>query len=130
MFGFHICFMSEQFDSSGVTVSCRKRLFSLINDLPTVFEVVTERKPVKDRPSVDSGSKSRGSTKVIWRYFIFPSEVLELICFSFASSLVDLNIFKSVSSIKIIGQIYSDEQPRLVIAEMFFVLLLLISVLV
>ncbi|KAL0336760.1 UNVERIFIED_CONTAM: PHD finger protein ALFIN-LIKE 1 [Sesamum calycinum] len=41
----------------------RKRLFSLINDLPTVFEVVTERKPVKDKPNADSGSKSRGSTK-------------------------------------------------------------------
>lgn len=42
----------------------RKRLFSLINDLPSVFEVVTERKPIKDKPTVDSGSKSRGSTKV------------------------------------------------------------------
>ncbi|XP_057979677.1 PHD finger protein ALFIN-LIKE 1-like [Malania oleifera] len=42
----------------------RKRLFSLINDLPTVFEIVTERKLVKDnKPSVDSGSKSRISTK-------------------------------------------------------------------
>ncbi|KAI5392017.1 PHD finger protein ALFIN-LIKE 2 [Lathyrus oleraceus] len=42
----------------------RKRLFSLINELPTVFEVVTDRKPVKDnKPTVDSGSKSRGSTK-------------------------------------------------------------------
>ncbi|KAM7491918.1 hypothetical protein LguiA_034839 [Lonicera macranthoides] len=41
----------------------RKRLFSLINDLPTVFEVVTERKPIKDKPSVDSGSKSKISTK-------------------------------------------------------------------
>ncbi|KAJ9693943.1 hypothetical protein PVL29_009765 [Vitis rotundifolia] len=41
----------------------RKRLFSMINDLPTVFEVVTERKPIKDKPSVDSGSKSRVSTK-------------------------------------------------------------------
>jgi hypothetical protein len=45
-------------------IYCRKRLFSLINDLPTVFEVVTERKPIKDKPTVDSGSKSRGSTKV------------------------------------------------------------------
>lgn len=44
----------------------RKRLFSLINDLPTVFEIVTERKPVKEKPSGDSGSKSRGSTKVRW----------------------------------------------------------------
>ncbi|KAK2985971.1 hypothetical protein RJ640_028289 [Escallonia rubra] len=41
----------------------RKRLFSLINELPTVFEVVTERKPIKDKPSMDSGSKSRISTK-------------------------------------------------------------------
>ncbi|KAF2296227.1 hypothetical protein GH714_036927 [Hevea brasiliensis] len=41
----------------------RKRLFSLINDLPTLFEVVTGRKPVKDKPGMDSGSKSRNSTK-------------------------------------------------------------------
>lgn len=41
----------------------RKRLFSLINDLPTVFEIVTERKPLKEKPSVDSGSKSRLNTK-------------------------------------------------------------------
>ncbi|KAL8154265.1 hypothetical protein V2J09_012025 [Rumex salicifolius] len=41
----------------------RKRLFSMINELPTVFEVITERKPMKDKPSVDSGSKSRGSAK-------------------------------------------------------------------
>ncbi|KAL3638062.1 phytoene dehydrogenase AL-1 [Castilleja foliolosa] len=41
----------------------RKRLFSMINELPTVFEVVTERKPVKDKLNGDSGSKSRGSTK-------------------------------------------------------------------
>jgi hypothetical protein len=42
----------------------RKRLFSLINDLPTVFEVVTDRKSLKEKPSVvDSGSKSKGSSK-------------------------------------------------------------------
>ncbi|PON78977.1 Alfin [Parasponia andersonii] len=41
----------------------RKRLFSLINDLPTLFEVVTGRMPPKDKPSLDSGSKSRNSTK-------------------------------------------------------------------
>ncbi|GER26668.1 PHD finger family protein [Striga asiatica] len=41
----------------------RKRLFSMMNELPTVFEVVTERKPVKDKPNTDSGSKSRSSTK-------------------------------------------------------------------
>lgn len=49
---------------------CRKRLFSLINDLPTLFEVVTERKPVKDKPSVDNGNKSRISTKV--KHFLSP----------------------------------------------------------
>lgn len=37
----------------------------MINDLPTVFEVVAEKKPVKDKPSMDTGSKSRGSTKVM-----------------------------------------------------------------
>ncbi|MBA0813937.1 hypothetical protein Gohar_027752, partial [Gossypium harknessii] len=42
----------------------RKRLFSMMNDLPTVFEVVTGQKPVKDKPTVESGSKSRNSTKV------------------------------------------------------------------
>ncbi|EPS65611.1 hypothetical protein M569_09166, partial [Genlisea aurea] len=41
----------------------RKRLFSMINDLPTCFEIVTERKPSKDKPSVDVGNKSRGSAK-------------------------------------------------------------------
>lgn len=42
----------------------RKRLFSMINDLPTLFEVASGRKAVKDKPSMDSGSKSRNSTKV------------------------------------------------------------------
>ncbi|KAK1284689.1 PHD finger protein ALFIN-LIKE 1 [Acorus calamus] len=41
----------------------RKRLFGMINDLPTVYEVVTQKKPVKDKPIVDSGSKSKVSTK-------------------------------------------------------------------
>ncbi|XP_075502390.1 PHD finger protein ALFIN-LIKE 2-like [Primulina tabacum] len=41
----------------------RKHMFSLINDLPTVYELVTESKAEKDKPNVDSGSKSRGGTK-------------------------------------------------------------------
>ena len=32
--------------------------------LPSIFEVVTDRKPVKDKPTADSGNKSRGSAKV------------------------------------------------------------------
>ncbi|KAF5953614.1 hypothetical protein HYC85_006470 [Camellia sinensis] len=46
----------------------RKRLFSMINDLPTVFEVVTERKPVKDKPSADSGSKFQWQHQEIKRW--------------------------------------------------------------
>nr|KAJ0205563.1 hypothetical protein LSAT_V11C500283510 [Lactuca sativa] len=42
----------------------RRRLFSMINDLPTVFEVVTEKKPVKDMVhGADGGSKSKSGTK-------------------------------------------------------------------
>ncbi|XP_008805017.1 PHD finger protein ALFIN-LIKE 1-like [Phoenix dactylifera] len=41
----------------------RKRLFSMINELPTVFEVVTDRKPAKEKSGMDSGSKSRLSAK-------------------------------------------------------------------
>ncbi|TKY65825.1 PHD finger protein ALFIN 1 [Spatholobus suberectus] len=41
----------------------RKRLFGLINDLPTVFEIVTHNETIKDKPTVDSGSKSRASTE-------------------------------------------------------------------
>ncbi|KAL8498058.1 hypothetical protein ACS0TY_021407 [Phlomoides rotata] len=45
----------------------RKRLFNLINDLPTIFEVVTgaAKKQVKDKSSVSnhSGSKSKSNSK-------------------------------------------------------------------
>lgn len=37
----------------------------MINELPTAFEIVAERKHVKEKPTADSGSKSRGSTKVL-----------------------------------------------------------------
>lgn len=40
-------------------------MFTLINDLPTVFEAVTGRKPLKDKPSVDSGKKSKNNAKVL-----------------------------------------------------------------
>ncbi|KAL3031922.1 hypothetical protein AAZX31_02G055200 [Glycine max] len=42
----------------------RKRLFGLINILPTIFQVVTDNKPIKGNPTMDSGSKFRGSTEV------------------------------------------------------------------
>ncbi|XP_042958087.1 PHD finger protein ALFIN-LIKE 1-like [Carya illinoinensis] len=49
----------------GAHLDCneRKHLFSLINDLPIFFEVMTERKPMKDKPSMDSRNKSQVCTK-------------------------------------------------------------------
>ncbi|KAK4253274.1 hypothetical protein QN277_010598 [Acacia crassicarpa] len=41
----------------------RERLFKFINAHPTVFEVVTEKNPLKDKATVDSSSKPRGGTK-------------------------------------------------------------------
>ena len=47
---------------------CRKRLFDMINDLPTIFEVVTgtAKKQVKDKSSVSnhSSNKSKSNPKV------------------------------------------------------------------
>jgi hypothetical protein len=44
----------------------RKRLFNMINELPTVFDIVTGKKLVKDKPAVNnnSGSKAKSTTKV------------------------------------------------------------------
>lgn len=39
----------------------RKRLFNLINELPTVFDVVTGKKPVKEKPRVNNNSNSGGN---------------------------------------------------------------------
>ncbi|CAD6207313.1 unnamed protein product [Miscanthus lutarioriparius] len=41
----------------------RKRLFSLISDLPSVFEAFADRKHGRDRSGVDSSGKSRHSSK-------------------------------------------------------------------
>ncbi|KAK6147668.1 hypothetical protein DH2020_018580 [Rehmannia glutinosa] len=47
----------------------RKRLFNMINDLPTIFEVVTgaAKKQLKDKSSVTnhSGSKSKSNSKMV-----------------------------------------------------------------
>ncbi|KAF1859623.1 hypothetical protein Lal_00010207 [Lupinus albus] len=47
----------------------RRRLFNMMNDLPTIFEVVTgtAKKQVKEKSSVsnNSGSKSKSSSKVV-----------------------------------------------------------------
>ncbi|RVW52078.1 PHD finger protein ALFIN-like 3 [Vitis vinifera] len=48
---------------------CRKRLFNMINDLPTIFEVVTgtAKKQVKEKSSVSnhSSNKSKSNSKVV-----------------------------------------------------------------
>ncbi|KAG8061512.1 hypothetical protein GUJ93_ZPchr0003g18298 [Zizania palustris] len=41
----------------------RKRLFNMINDLPTVYEALVDRKHVRDMSGVDNSGKSRHSTK-------------------------------------------------------------------
>ncbi|CAN6308739.1 unnamed protein product [Urochloa humidicola] len=41
----------------------RKRLFSMISDLPSVFEAFSDRKQGRDRSGVDSSGKSRHSSK-------------------------------------------------------------------
>lgn len=59
--------LHDQLQKISVSMSLnRKRLFSLINDQPTVFEVVTQRKAIKDKVGADTGIKSRMSTKVIF----------------------------------------------------------------
>lgn len=47
--------------------SYRKRLFNMINELPTVFDVVTGKKIVKDKPVANnnSGAKAKSTTKVV-----------------------------------------------------------------
>ena len=46
---------------------CRRRLFNIINDLPTIFEVVTNiaKKQVKEKSSTANGSKSKSSFKSV-----------------------------------------------------------------
>jgi hypothetical protein len=47
----------------------RKRLFFMINDLPSVFEAFVDRKHGRDRSGVDSSGKSRHSSKVPYSFF-------------------------------------------------------------
>ncbi|KAG9140929.1 hypothetical protein Leryth_010452 [Lithospermum erythrorhizon] len=50
----------------GFDKSDRKRLFNMINDLPTVFEVVTgaAKKQTKEKPASNHSSKSKSNSKV------------------------------------------------------------------
>ncbi|KAM0017698.1 hypothetical protein Hdeb2414_s0027g00691011 [Helianthus debilis subsp. tardiflorus] len=52
----------------------RKRLFNMINDLPTIFEVVSgvAKKQVKDKSTVsNSSSKSKSNSKVLVSISVF-----------------------------------------------------------
>ncbi|KAH9532425.1 hypothetical protein CY35_19G093400 [Sphagnum magellanicum] len=42
----------------------RKRLFNMINELPTVFDVVTGKKPVKEKPVVNNNAGSKPKAAV------------------------------------------------------------------
>ncbi|PWZ08626.1 putative xyloglucan glycosyltransferase 7 [Zea mays] len=44
-------------------LSLRKRLFSMMSDLPSVLEAFADRKHGRDRSGVDSSGKSRHSSK-------------------------------------------------------------------
>ncbi|KAK7395108.1 hypothetical protein VNO78_15650 [Psophocarpus tetragonolobus] len=54
----------------------RKRLFGLINALPTIFQVVTSNKKIKDKFTMNSGNKSWGSTEIHTR----GNENVDIIC--------------------------------------------------
>jgi hypothetical protein len=66
----NICRFVPMFDLSCVTdtllLLCRKRLFGMINDLPTIFEVVSGKSKAKP-PSANnhSNSKSKSSNKTV-----------------------------------------------------------------
>lgn len=62
----------------------------MINDLPTVYEVVSDRKQAKEKSGVDSGSKSKPSTKV--GSFLNASSVFFI--------LLTKSLFSSSSAIK------------------------------
>uniref|UniRef100_A0ACD6A7K3 Uncharacterized protein n=1 Tax=Avena sativa TaxID=4498 RepID=A0ACD6A7K3_AVESA len=51
------------FFAAPLSANERKRLFSLINDLPNVYESMVDRKHSRDRSGVDSSGKSRLSSK-------------------------------------------------------------------
>lgn len=61
--------MDDFYIEPKILLSCRKRLFNMINDLPTVFEVVTgaAKKQQKEKLSVpnNSGNKSKSNSKVV-----------------------------------------------------------------
>ncbi|XP_044461503.1 PHD finger protein ALFIN-LIKE 3-like isoform X2 [Mangifera indica] len=56
--------LDNQKESLLKDIDGRKRLFRIINDLPTLFEVVSCWMLPKDKPSVESGGKSRNSSKM------------------------------------------------------------------
>lgn len=48
----------------------RKRLFNMINELPTVFDVVTGKKPIKEKVNVNNsggggGNKTKSAGKMV-----------------------------------------------------------------
>ena len=56
------------------TICCRKRLFNMVNDLPSVFEVVVEfaaKKQSKEKSSVSNNSSNRSKSNSKVKCFFF-----------------------------------------------------------
>lgn len=60
------CIIAEFFSCTqhATFLFIRKRLFNMINDHPSVYELMADRKGRENNPGVDNSSKSRHSTKV------------------------------------------------------------------
>jgi hypothetical protein len=59
----------------------RKRLFNMINELPTVFDVVTGKKPVKEKPVVNNnaGSKPKAAVGKVVRHLLLWTHVSSVV---------------------------------------------------
>uniref|UniRef100_A0A2P2JPU9 PHD finger protein ALFIN-LIKE n=1 Tax=Rhizophora mucronata TaxID=61149 RepID=A0A2P2JPU9_RHIMU len=84
----------------------RKRLFHMINELPTIFEVVSGNvKQPKDQTGTHNGSKSKSSGKLVKNYDIaifisFICPYLFLLCTSFKCYSVWINP-EAISAIRV-----------------------------
>jgi hypothetical protein len=56
----------------------RKRLFNMINDHPSVYEAMVDRKQRENKPGVDNSGKSRHSTKVACCLFSLCQNIMQL----------------------------------------------------
>lgn len=82
---------------------CRKRLYSMINDLPTVYEIVSEKK--RDKTAMDSGNKSK-LAKVFFLIMWFYRHFIQYFFFIFQRS----SDGQVKSNSKVVDDGYGDEE--------------------